>query len=177
MCNAWNHSPGCTCGFGGDGHLGWGGGRWGRSVTCVVSLPVAGTHSTWRYQDDDFCAPTTCPRCGAQVFFVRHNGGSVWFDDLGPPWPKHSCFDDDLRAAQLRTRLVEKLPKSQNLIFGVVIETVVIEPGKSGRIRVKCSDGTITDDEFDTTHDLVGSVGSLVAIQHTADGEVWIHWL
>jgi hypothetical protein len=23
---------------------------------------------------------------------VRHNGGSVWFDELGWPWPVHACF-------------------------------------------------------------------------------------
>jgi hypothetical protein len=27
------------------------------------------------------------------VYWVRHNGGSVWIDELGPPWPKHPCFD------------------------------------------------------------------------------------
>lgn len=43
---------------------------------------------------DDFCRPTTCPICGAEVFFIRHNGGSVWVDELGWPWPKHACFDE-----------------------------------------------------------------------------------
>jgi hypothetical protein len=42
----------------------------------------------------DFAIPITCPKCGDQVFFVRHNGGSVWFDYLGDPWLKHPCFDD-----------------------------------------------------------------------------------
>lgn len=28
------------------------------------------------------------------MFFVRHNGGSVWFDELGWPWPVHPCFAD-----------------------------------------------------------------------------------
>jgi hypothetical protein len=44
----------------------------------------------------DFCRPTICPRCGAAVYFVRHNGGSVWLDELGWPWPKHGCFNNDL---------------------------------------------------------------------------------
>lgn len=34
-----------------------------------------------------------CPKCSALVFFVRHNGGSVWLDELGQPWPKHPCYD------------------------------------------------------------------------------------
>ncbi len=38
---------------------------------------------------------TTCPKCSASVYFVKHNGGAVWFDSLGPPWEKHPCFADD----------------------------------------------------------------------------------
>jgi len=35
-----------------------------------------------------------CPRCGAEVFFYSNEFGSrVYFDDLGPPWPKHPCMD------------------------------------------------------------------------------------
>ncbi len=31
-----------------------------------------------------------CPLCGAAVFFYQSpHGGRVFFDDLGPPWPKH----------------------------------------------------------------------------------------
>lgn len=33
-----------------------------------------------------------CPVCGAPVFFYRNEYGSkVFFDELGPPWPKHPC--------------------------------------------------------------------------------------
>lgn len=33
-----------------------------------------------------------CPVCKEEVFFYRSpNGGSVFFDELGPPWPKHPC--------------------------------------------------------------------------------------
>jgi hypothetical protein len=36
-----------------------------------------------------------CPVCGASVFFYRNTYGSrVFFDDLGPPWPKHPCTDN-----------------------------------------------------------------------------------
>ncbi len=41
------------------------------------------------------CRGTNCPICGAPVFFVRYNGGSAWFDELGWPWPKHACFCDE----------------------------------------------------------------------------------
>jgi len=39
------------------------------------------------------CAPTRCPICGDEVFFIRHNGGCAWFDELGQPWPKHGCME------------------------------------------------------------------------------------
>ncbi|QCQ97762.1 hypothetical protein [Brevundimonas sp. SGAir0440] len=35
-----------------------------------------------------------CPVCGVGVYFYRsENGGSVYFDSLGWPWPKHPCMD------------------------------------------------------------------------------------
>jgi hypothetical protein len=39
---------------------------------------------------------TLCPECQKMVYLVRHNGGSVWLDELGWPWPKHGCFDVQL---------------------------------------------------------------------------------
>lgn len=36
-----------------------------------------------------------CPVCGDPVFFYQNQFGSkVYFDDLGPPWPKHACTDN-----------------------------------------------------------------------------------
>jgi hypothetical protein len=35
-----------------------------------------------------------CPICSKPVFFYRNSHGSrVFFDELGPPWPKHCCMD------------------------------------------------------------------------------------
>lgn len=35
-----------------------------------------------------------CPECGAVVYYYENASGSrVFFDDLGPPWPKHPCTD------------------------------------------------------------------------------------
>ncbi len=35
-----------------------------------------------------------CPVCGTPVFFYQNAAGSrVFFDELGPPWPKHPCTD------------------------------------------------------------------------------------
>ena len=36
-----------------------------------------------------------CPVCDAKVFFYQSPyGGRVFFDELGPPWPKHPCTDN-----------------------------------------------------------------------------------
>lgn len=36
----------------------------------------------------------TCHCCGAKVFYYEHpNGARVLFDQLGPPWPKHPCYE------------------------------------------------------------------------------------
>ena len=35
-----------------------------------------------------------CPKCSQMVYYVRHNGGYFWADELGDPWPKHPCFDN-----------------------------------------------------------------------------------
>ena len=37
----------------------------------------------------------TCPVCKAKVFFYQSpHGGRVFFDELGPPWPKHFCTEN-----------------------------------------------------------------------------------
>ncbi len=37
--------------------------------------------------------PSKCQLCGRYVYYFQsENGGKVVFDDLGPPWPKHSCM-------------------------------------------------------------------------------------
>lgn len=37
-----------------------------------------------------------CPVCKRQVFFYQNCYGSrVYFDELGPPWPKHPCTDNE----------------------------------------------------------------------------------
>lgn len=38
---------------------------------------------------------TRCPHCEELTYFVRHNGGSVYLDELGHPWPKHPCFEEN----------------------------------------------------------------------------------
>ncbi len=48
-----------------------------------------------------FCRKTECPKCYSDVFFIRHNGGSVWLDNLGWPWPRHGCFLENTSGGDL----------------------------------------------------------------------------
>lgn len=77
MCNAWNHPPGCSCGWGGD--------------------ELSGVRLTdHRFNSiESFTNPNAqCPACGDAVFFYQSpHGGKVFFDELGPPWEKHPCTD------------------------------------------------------------------------------------
>lgn len=44
-----------------------------------------------------------CPVCGDKVYFYWNDAGSrVYFDDLGPPWPKHPCTDRPSGTKRLR---------------------------------------------------------------------------
>jgi len=88
MCNAWNHPPNCTCGWGGEGHLGIRTGGSAHSALAGFARLGASLGS--------FTNPNAhCPVCGADVFFYASpDGGRVFFDELGPPWPKHPCTDN-----------------------------------------------------------------------------------
>lgn len=47
-----------------------------------------------------------CPVCGALVFFYANAYGSrVFFDAMGPPWPKHPCTDHGYRRGGVRAAL------------------------------------------------------------------------
>lgn len=50
-----------------------------------------------------------CPVCHERVFFYQsEDGGRVFFDDLGPPWPKHPCTDNSIRYEATRPSSIEK---------------------------------------------------------------------
>ncbi|WP_169973966.1 hypothetical protein [Tautonia rosea] len=79
MCNAWNHHADCSCGFGGENYS-----------TSTTLTATGGLTSYERYLNPF----ARCPVCQAPVFFYQDtNGGRVFFDELGPPWPKHPCTD------------------------------------------------------------------------------------
>jgi hypothetical protein len=79
-CNGFNHRVDCNCPWGPNS--GTGGSRF--------EHPVGYWQSPRSYTTPN----AHCPRCPARVYFYRSPfGGSVYFDSLGPPWPKHPCMD------------------------------------------------------------------------------------
>jgi hypothetical protein len=98
MCNAYNHPTGCRCGWGGDGHLGTSSGYSGYVYTSLYRSPDVQYFSeipSFNPSYTSFVNPNAhCPVCGTPVFFYQSPyGGRVFFDELGPPWPKHPCTD------------------------------------------------------------------------------------
>lgn len=106
MCNARNHPPGCQCGWGLGLHNGGYGSGSGRHRSATVrsgaSSPV---QSQWHHtqvvafnglRPGSFVNPNAkCPVCGCSVhFYASADGGRVYFDEIGPPWPKHPCTDN-----------------------------------------------------------------------------------
>ena len=94
MCNASNHHIGCTCGFGGEGHLG----KRTEGNFYRIAKETIITFNGYRhfeYQNyNSFIFPNAkCPVCKRAVYFLKlQNGGRVFFDEIGPPWPKHKCI-------------------------------------------------------------------------------------
>lgn len=98
MGRGYNHRPDCTCG--------WCTSKWGSRSRATVSpvrrsQPEVQTKSCYQLFGispirpiyESYTIPNArCPVCGAAVFFYQSpNGGRVFFDELGPPWPKHPC--------------------------------------------------------------------------------------
>lgn len=80
-CNAYNHPLDCNCGWGGVHHD-------SRSPEYEADY--------WQHESSHTNPNARCPVCTEKVFFYRSpDGGAVYFDSLGPPWPKHPCTDQE----------------------------------------------------------------------------------
>lgn len=111
-CNAWNHEPNCNCGWGGDTNSGGQNYSIEKLLNEIVSRPsyfvapdptpakrtqVAG--SRYWYGNVQREPNARCPVCKKDVYFVQTEyGGRVYFDELGPPWPKHPCTDSGIQS-------------------------------------------------------------------------------
>lgn len=108
MCNAWNHSPSCTCGWGGDTGGGLGGSfgllSGGIARTSQPSPPSRSYHLealkdvTEPQLRDSETRKTKCWWCGAEVYYHTNGyGDCVLFDELGWPWLVHECWEEHRR--------------------------------------------------------------------------------
>ena len=111
---------------------------------------------------DDFTRSTTCPICGATVYFVRHNGGCVWLDSLGWPWPKHPCFDDPEELIFSTTK--KELDKLKVTYFGIVIETTPDKKKANYRFKIRCSNNEIIEALFEYHGNIKEWIGQLVIV-------------
>ena len=74
--------------------------------------------STAAPSKDGYTREVFCPKCRSLVYFVKHNGGSVWLDELGQPWPKHPCYDQQGSTDGLE----EFFKKRETEIAGIIIK-------------------------------------------------------
>ena len=85
LSRGYNHRGGCTC-------------RFCQPSTAGETLSTTADLVSVEGLRHSYTLPTTCPVCGEAVFFMSGHGGRVFFDELGPPWPKHPCTNDALAA-------------------------------------------------------------------------------
>lgn len=149
------------------------------SVEYLVSSP-----REWRHQE--FTRPTRCPKCQSDVFFIRHNGGSVWVDELGWPWPKHGCFDQPDTATSSFSRWSVKAAGFENAKLGVI---TCVRPPSSNRVpdklvEIKLGDATKIGVFLQWMPAEVDLVGALVCLStenklllHEKHGEIAFHHL
>lgn len=98
MGRGYNHYPNCGCG--------WCSSTWGnirvdrsqlrRSMQIRDAERILRDGQASRGYSSCFVNPNaTCPVCKGAVFYYQNDRGSrVFFDHLGPPWPKHGCTDN-----------------------------------------------------------------------------------
>jgi hypothetical protein len=125
MCNAWNHSPGCRCGWGGEGSSGNGGwntstsgwinssgssGSFSNNILQVIKNRFSPYGSDTSHFDRVIqerenkpkTYKTHCWYCGDEVFYHTNGyGDCVLFDSLGHPWEIHQCWADYCESKKL----------------------------------------------------------------------------
>lgn len=130
---------------------------------------------------DNFDPNARCPKCGKPVFFYRNDNGSrVYFDGLGPQWPKHPCMDQDSgegesslprQGARNANALIlaSQVPPGGAALSGVFIVSRVEKEGKKRKVTIQEVGGPTIDILISPVAPPVGSLA--VTMTHE------IHWL
>lgn len=123
------------------------------------------------------CFQTHCPSCNGSVFFIRHNGGSVWVEPpLGPPWLKHACMEDEptngdrIRASLIFPDELATYDSPEGLLIGVV---------KAAETAASCTILQIESGASETLFLLIKNnagflVGRIVVVDPSASVVRWI---
>lgn len=105
MSNGYNHNPNCDCSFCKKGKVVFIRQRQRQLLpgdqdsACYPSFREVVSHTP----------NSTCPVCCEPVFYYRNDwGSSVFFDHLGPPWPKHPCTDSSRPIPFANSKLLPK---------------------------------------------------------------------
>lgn len=86
---------------------------------------------------DDICFPTKCPKCHDSVYFIQHNDGRFWVDELGWPWPKHKCFECNGEPQWVESaRTIGNAFSGAGLQFGLIVRAKWILGDSRGPTRV-----------------------------------------
>jgi hypothetical protein len=106
VCNAYNHSPDCDCGFGGVWYGNLPGHSSGRPPGLIAD-------QNWH--------EIACWWCGQRVFFVRNTntGGCFLCDEMGEPWPMHPCWEEHAAdfPSHISHVLFERLARKRSFAF------------------------------------------------------------
>lgn len=131
----------------------------------------------YKISSESKCFLTHCPKCNCDVFFVRHNGGSVWLDPpLGWPWYKHECFNKEeissssFESALVTPELKKKLIDGTGLEIGVV-QITWVEPNKNFT-DIVLDVGEATTKEIRVKNNAEFLLGKLCVINARSD-EIW----
>lgn len=113
--SGYNHYPWCDCGW----CIGGGGGRHYQISTADAAHNRLRHHGVTGLTSCYVNPNARCPVCGQTVYFYENAYGSrVYFNELGPPWPKHECTDTSQAPRVGRFSGPEKRPISQ--IDGII---------------------------------------------------------
>jgi len=126
-CNGFNHPPNCNCP--------WGPG-YGRAYRDEAEVPPSRQRhfgaqpSTKAERLVGITIPNAkCQYCQSPVFFYRSPyDGKVFFDSLGPPWPKHQCISSSVIATRTADRPVSTDWESNGWI--ALLDVVLFEHNK-----------------------------------------------
>lgn len=116
------------------------------------------------YLTENFCRETKCPKCFKYpVHFIRHNGGSLWVDELGWPWEKHVCFDDK-ETRVMHRHLEHSIASKEKPIFALVSAILLEARPLPDVIIVLCNDGREMEFALPSLSNPETLVGELVVI-------------